>query len=159
MNDPDLPRPTPEERELSRKLAELGELQERLAEREAALATLEVELHVFEVQYLERVGKAYAELDELEAAIAEMVFLKDSGNVELLERAEQARARAQESADALEAGHARPERRRGPPPESLRKLFRQVARVIHPDLAEDEEARRKRQMLMSAANRGVRHRG
>jgi hypothetical protein len=153
MHDPDLPQPTPEERELSHKLAELAELEEALAGRVLALTTLEVELHVFEVHYLETVGRRYAELDEIEADIAEIEAALAPGSVELLERAEEARARAQESADALDAGRALPERGPGPPSESLKKLFRKIARVIHPDLAENEEARAKRQMLMAAANR------
>jgi hypothetical protein len=53
----------------------------------------------------------------------------------------------------MDAADAGPVRRPGPPSESLKKLFRQVARVIHPDLAEDEEARAKRQLLLTAANR------
>jgi hypothetical protein len=153
MNDPDLPQPTPEERELSHKLAALAELEEALAGRELALRTLELELHVFEVHYLETVGKRYAELDGIEADIAELEAMLEPQNVDLVERAEEARARAQESADALEGRPAPPERRRGPPSESLKKLFRKVARVIHPDMAEDEEMRARRQILMAAANR------
>jgi hypothetical protein len=145
--------PTPEERELSRKLGELNELEETLAGREVTLATLEAELRVFEIHYLETVGRRYAELDELDAEVAEREALQAPGNFELLERAEEARARAQESADALDAGREETLRRTGPPSESLRKLFRKVARVIHPDLAEDPETRSMRQMLMAAANR------
>jgi hypothetical protein len=114
---------------------------------------LEAELHVFEFHYLAQVGKRYAELDEIEASIAEIEAQRDPENAELLERAEAARARAQESADALDASHSLPERRAGPPSESLKQLFRKVARVIHPDLAEGEEARARRQELMAAANR------
>jgi hypothetical protein len=153
MHDADIPQPTPEERELSRKLAELSELEETLAQKELALSTLQVELHVFEVRYLDTVGKRYAELDEVEADIAELQASLEPHNTELVERAESARARAQESADALDAGRDLPVRRAGPPSESLKKLFRKVARVIHPDLAEDEEVRAKRQTLMAAANR------
>src|SRR5438045_2162682 len=103
MDDADLLQPTPEERELSRKLAGLVELEEALAGREAALATLEVELRVFEVQYLEIVGRRYAGLDEIEANLAELEAACEPSNLELVERAEGARARAQESADALDA--------------------------------------------------------
>jgi hypothetical protein len=152
MSDTDPLQPTPVELELSRKLAELAELEETLAARELARATREAELHVFEVHYLETVGKRYAELDALEAEVAERQARRDPENLELVERAEQARARAQESEEALEARPlANP--RRGVPSASLKRLFRQIARVIHPDLAEDEEVRTRRQMLMAAANR------
>jgi hypothetical protein len=148
-----LPPPTPEEAELSRKIEELAELEEALAGRERCLGKLEGELHVFEVHYLAVVGKRYAALDAVEADLAALEAAAAPDNLELLERAEAARARAQESADALAGALAQPERRAGPPPESLKQLFRKVARVIHPDQAEDEAARAKRQALMAAANR------
>jgi len=103
VTDRELPEPTPEERELSRKLRELAELEESLAGRELALATLEAELHVFQVQYLETVGRLYADLDEIEAEIAEREAFRDPGNTALIERAEAARSRAEGSADALDA--------------------------------------------------------
>jgi hypothetical protein len=148
----DLPTPTPEEMELSRQLAELAELEEALGEKERALARLEAELRVFEVHYLAAVGKRYAELDAFEAEIAEIEAQREPSNLDLLARAEEARARAQESADAFE-GRALAEQRPGPPSESLKQLFRRVARLIHPDLAEDEATRARRQELMTAANR------
>ena len=62
---------TPEEQELSRKLAELATLEATLAQRELDLATLQAELHAFERRYLRTAGARYAELDEIEAQIAE----------------------------------------------------------------------------------------
>src|SRR5437868_1145530 len=113
MAEVDLLQPTPEERELSRKLAELAELDEALAGRELALRTLEVELHVFEVHYLAVVGKRYAELDALEADVAELECRREPENLELVERAEAARARAQESADAMDGVRMEGDRRLG----------------------------------------------
>jgi hypothetical protein len=152
-NPEGLAAPTPEERELSRKLAELEEVEAALDEQERARAKLETELHVFEVHYLAAVGKRYAQLDAIEAEIAELEAERQPGNAALLVRAEEARARAQESADALDAGRAAQDRHPFPPSASLKQLFRKVARLIHPDLAEDEAARRKREALMAAANR------
>jgi len=62
---------TPEERELSRKLYELSELEAELAQRELDLATLQAELHTFEARYIRIVGVCYAELDEIKAQVAE----------------------------------------------------------------------------------------
>ena len=36
--------------------------------------------------------------------------------------------------------------------DAVRKLFRDVARAIHPDLAPDEDARTRRHAIMAAAN-------
>jgi hypothetical protein len=143
---------TPEERELSRKLCELSELETALAQRELDLATLKAELHTFETKYIRIVGVCYAELDEIEAQIAEAeARLKPKDN-KIQEKATQARAQAQESAQA--AGVAQePTEEKFEPSENLKKLYREVAKRIHPDLAIDEKERTRRQQLMADANR------
>jgi hypothetical protein len=143
---------TPEERELIRKLYELSELETALAQRELDLATLKAELHTFEIKYLRIVGVCYAELDEIEAQIAEAeARLKPKDN-KIQEKAAQARAQAQESAQA--AGVAQePREEKFEPSENLKKFYREVAKRIHPDLAIDEKERIRRQQLMADANR------
>ena len=143
---------TPEDRELSRKLYELSELETELAQRELDLATLQAELHTFEARYLRIVGVCYAELDEIEAQIAEAeARLKPKDN-KIREEAAQARDQAQASAQA--AGIAQePREEKFSPSENLKKLYREVAKCIHPDLATDEKERSRRQQLMVDANR------
>jgi hypothetical protein len=144
-------RQTPEEQELSRKLSELGKFETELAQRELDLATLQAELHTFEAKYIRIVGIRYTELDEIEAQIAEAeARLKPKDN-RIQEQAAQARAQAQESAQA--AGIAqKPREEKFKPSESLTKLYREVAKCIHPDLATDEKERSRRQQLMVDAN-------
>jgi hypothetical protein len=142
---------TPEERELSRKLYELSELEVELAQRELDFATLQAELHTFEAKYIRIVGVCYAELDEIEAQIAEAeANLKPKDN-KILEQAAQARAQAQESAQATGITQE-PREEKFAPSESLKKLYREVAKCIHPDLATDEKERTRRQKLMADAN-------
>ena len=143
---------TPEERELDRKLYELSELETELAQRELDLATLQAELHTFEAKYIRIVGIRYTELDEIEAQIAEAeARLKPKDN-KIQEEAAQARDQAQASAQA--AGIAQePREEKFSPSESLKKLYREVAKCIHPDLATDEKERSRRQQLMTDANR------
>ena len=143
---------TPEDRELSRKLYELSELETELAQRELDLATLQAELHTFEAKYIRIVGIRYTELDEIEAQIAEAeARLKPKDN-KIQEEAAQARDQAQASAQA--AGIAQePREEKFSPSESLKKLYREVAKCIHPDLATDEKERTRRQQLMADANR------
>lgn len=143
---------TPEERELSRKLCELSELETALAQRELDLATLKVELHTFEIKYIHRVGICYAELDEIEAQIAEAEAQLKPKDKKIQEQATQARAQAQESANATGIAQE-PREAKFEPSENLKKLYREVAKRIHPDLAIDEKERTRRQQLMADANR------
>lgn len=143
---------TPEEKELSRKLSELSELEEELAQRELELATLQAELHTFESSYLSTVGVRLAELDEIEAKIAEIkAQLKPKDN-KIKEKAEQARTQANKSAEATGIiQELREEKFK--PSENLKKLYREVAKHIHPDLTTDKKERLRRQELMTDANR------
>ena len=144
---------SPEARELGKKKAELASLEMRLAERELDLATLQAELHSFERTYLRIVGSRLAELDEIEAKIAEAVARHKPKDRETQERASQARAQAQESAQAVEAEHGADKREPFRPSDNLKKLYREVAKRIHPDLATDESERKRRHELMTEANR------
>ena len=92
---------SPEEEELQRKRSELENLQSELAESELELATLRSELIAFERRYLEVVGSRYAELDTLEAQIAESIARSRPADPSARQRAESARARAQESEEAM----------------------------------------------------------
>lgn len=143
----------PEERELAMKLSELAALESELSQRELDLATLRAELHVFQAQYFRIVGIRYAELDEIEAQVAEAQARLSPGERETQERAKQARFQAQESAQAAGAVQESGQQNEFSPSENLKKLFREVAKSIHPDLATDEEERARRHGLMAEANR------
>lgn len=143
---------SPEARELEKK-AELASLEGRLAERELDLATLQAELHSFEGTYLRIVGIRLAELDEIEAQIADAESRTKPKDREAQDRASQARAQAQESARAVEAEQEAGKREPFMPSENLKKLYREVAKRIHPDLATDERERKRRHELMTEANR------
>ena len=143
---------SPEERELSRKLYELSELQTELAQRELDLATLQAELHTFEARYIRVVGVCYAELDEIKAKIAEAEARLKPKDDNIQEEAAQARAQAQASAQATGIAQE-PREEKFTPSENLKKLYRQVAKCIHPDLATYEKDRIRRQHLMADANR------
>ena len=153
MNKKLAKRDTPEERELSQKLEELSNLQTLLAQRELDLTTLQAELHAFERRYFRVVGVRYAELDEVEAEIADLLLRSSPQNQEMRMRASEARGRAKESAHESKivqetAGHAE----KFKPSDDLKKLYRDVAKSIHPDLATDDEDRARRQRFMAEAN-------
>ena len=144
---------SPEARELEKKKAELASLEARLAERELDLATLQAELHSFEGTYLRIVGSRLAELDEIQARIAEAEARNKPKDRQAQERASQARAQAQESAQAVEAERGIGKREPFTPSDDLKRLYREVAKCIHPDLATDESERKRRHELMTEANR------
>lgn len=143
---------TPEERELESKRVRLAALEAELAQRELELATLKAELASFEARYLREVGVLYAELDEIAAQIAEALARLNPQDQRAQEQAARARAQAQESAQAAGAAQTPGEQKKFTAPESLKKLYRDVAKSIHPDLATDETDRVRRQKLMAEAN-------
>jgi hypothetical protein len=144
-------RPKPEEEELKVKKQELQELENRLIDFELELTGLRAELGAFERLYLKTVGVQYAELDEIEAQIAEFLARRDPGNLKAQGAATEARTRAEESRTGA-AELAGKETIRFIPSPSLKSLYREVARRIHPDLAVDDADRAKRQKLMAEAN-------
>ena len=153
MNKKIARRDTPEERELSQKLEELSNLQIVLAQRELDLTTLQAELHAFERHYFRVVGVRYAELDEVEAQIADLLSRSSPQNSKMRTQAADARGRANESAHEskmvqAKAGHEE----KFKPSDDLKKLYRDVAKSIHPDLATDDDDRARRQRFMAEAN-------
>lgn len=148
-----LARQMPEEEELSTKKAELDALESELAQRELDLATLEAELRAFERRYLCIVGIRYAELDEIEAQIAEALAHRNPMDTKFRERASRSRAQAKESAQSVGTAKEAKQRDQFRPSEDLKKLYRKVAKLIHPDLVTDEKERARRMRLMAEANR------
>lgn len=120
----------------------VAELETLLGERRAGVAHVRAELNAFTISYRQQVGSLHEQLEQLELEIAE---------AELGELSREVESGPREPAEAGAAG--RPE----PPPrytsDAVRRLFRDVAKVIHPDLARDESARDRRHALMVEANR------
>jgi hypothetical protein len=140
---------TPDDLDLLDKREQLAAVRATLAERESELAQLRAQLKTFEGRYLRQVGVLYAELDDLEARIAEReIDLYDSDSAR--SRAAEARQRAQETHDAA-FGDAREAEEFDPPP-SLKTLFREVAKRVHPDFARDAAEQRHFTLLMARAN-------
>jgi hypothetical protein len=122
----------------------LDDLEAQLSRREGELAALKLDLRALQDRYLGDIGPLYQELAVLEAAIAEEEIrqglreapppLKDDGQDEDAEM------------DAACANSAAPS-------DDLKRVFRDLAKNIHPDLAMDEPARCRRHSLMAEANR------
>lgn len=119
-----------------------AELEARLDTRRAEVARVTADLDAFRVRYRQQVGTLHDELDSLELAIAE---------AELGELSKRAGGAAADGRSAP-AG-AKPEPLPRFTTDAVRRLFRDVAKTIHPDLARDEAARDRRHALMVEANR------
>jgi hypothetical protein len=141
---------TPEEIELARKRRLLERLKDRLADREEAMADLRGELDQFEAQYKMEVGRLYAELDEIEALIAEEEYKLVPDDEEIKKKAEELRRRAEESAANTEDAEGC-SFKWNPTPEA-KKVYHNLARIIHPDLALDPKEKEKRHGLMAKLN-------
>ncbi len=131
---------------------EAARLRDRLADLEAEHATLQAELTAFHADYLRQVGVVTAELHELEARYFAAVA-DQSGAPDDRQAADAAEARARETTTAL-----RSIPKPGPPPtEDLKKLFRDAAKRMHPDLVRDEAGRRHAEAFMKRLNQGYRN--
>jgi uncharacterized small protein (DUF1192 family) len=125
--------------------ARVAELDTRLAQQSADVLRVKAELNTFKVTYRQQVGSLHEQLEQLELAIAD---------AELGELAKNAANRA---GGPKQPGAAPAAERPEPLPrftsDAVRKLFRDVARTIHPDLSRDEATRDRRHTLMIEANR------
>jgi hypothetical protein len=124
----------------------MEDLRVRLTKVEAALdarlkevSRVRTSLAAFRIRYREQAGSLHDELEELESAIEE---------AELGERSKRAGDRAG-AAPATPTLDTLPRYTS----DAVRRLFRDVAKTIHPDLAADDETRGRRHALMIEANK------
>ncbi|MES2391654.1 MAG: hypothetical protein V4555_08440 [Acidobacteriota bacterium] len=143
---------TPAEAELHDLRRALTRARLHLDERECALDARRTHLHNFEARYIRQVGVLYRQLDEWEERIAELKVAHESPE-------ETARLLLEAELRKL----AGPEPEEEPEPEpltadeqaahlALKQLFRELARLIHPDHAYDAADERRRTRLMAQAN-------
>src|SRR6188474_978671 len=128
---------------------EIDDLRARVVALEAALEArrgdvtrTRAALDAFRIRYRQQVGRLHEQLDELEAALAEA----ELGI--LSERVANGR-----TANDPPIGIRLESAPRSLTSDAVRRLFRDVAKAIHPDLADTDEARDRRHALMIEANR------
>jgi len=141
----------PEEHELARKRDEHAAIETELAERELRAANLRAEVGAFERQFLHHVGLLYAELDEWKARIAERSATQQPANTRRQKTAQEARGRAEETKQSVGEKQSEEPKAFAASPE-MKKIYREVARRVHPDLTSDRADRARRQLLMAEAN-------
>ncbi|MFI9170650.1 hypothetical protein [Streptomyces lincolnensis] len=158
--------PRPEERlERAVRAAE-----QALIEYEIAVETFRIEVENFSRLHHQKLGPMYTRLDELDALIAEARAAR-SGDPEDRRKADEARARVMpmpgveelfggwmdgqglfpEAEAMLTEQPVRPPQRVRPSDEA-RKLYRELARKAHPDLAQEEGERSRREEFITRVN-------
>ncbi|MFD2689779.1 hypothetical protein ACFS5L_33805 [Streptomyces phyllanthi] len=144
--------------------------EQALIEFEIAVETFRVEVENFSRLHHQKLGPMYARLDELEAQIAEARAAR-TGDPEDIRVAQEARARVMPMPEVEELFHGwmdseglfpeaaamltdqpvrPPERVR--PSEEARKLYRELVRKAHPDLAQDGSERERRDEFIARVN-------
>ena len=120
----------------------MAALEQQLAERDRELTALKTELLALQDRYLTEIGPLYAELAGLDATVAE-------AEIRLGLRPAQSELIDVEEDPEPPAGCGE----RSTPSVDLKRIFRDVARAVHPDRATDDAARFRRHSLMAEANR------
>ena len=142
-----------------------------LIEFEIAVETFRVEVENFSRLHHQRLGPMYARLDELDARIAEAAAAI-SGDAEDQRRARELRAAVlpmpeveelfhgwldseglSPEASAMLTGQAVQPPSRVRPGEEARKAYRELVREAHPDLAQEEAERKRREAFLVRVNR------
>ena len=149
--------PGPGAEELVRRKAQLLVLSGRLLERERGLAAFRDELHAFETSYRKALGARYARLDDLAERLDMTAVGDDPGQPEddVDGPAERYPGQGVPGGQNWAWGEREPDKEPEQRPvigDDAKRLFRQLARLIHPDLAGDPKERERRTNLMVAAN-------
>lgn len=144
--------------------------EQALIEFEIAVETFRVEVENFSRLHHQKLGPMYARLDELDARIAEARAAR-TGDPEDLRRAQEARAAVLPMPgvdelfhDWIDADGLSPEAsamltdrpvqppKRVRPAEEARRLYRELVRKAHPDLAREEDERKRREEFLTRVN-------
>jgi hypothetical protein len=142
-----------------------------LIEFEIAVETFRIEIENFSRLHHQRLGPMYSRLDELDACIAELTAAI-SGDPEDLRKAQEARAAVMPMPNVEELFHGwmdsdglspeatamlteenvqPPSRVR--PSEEARKAYRELVRKAHPDLAQEDAERERREAFLVRVNK------
>jgi len=135
--------------ELLCKREELDTLRQELADNELLLATGKKDLLLFENRYRQVVGPKFAALDRLKARLLEFAAELDPEEFPQPVGHEQDASSHQKTEDPGAVESSEPQEL---PTEELKKLFREAAKRIHPDLTTDLKERDQRHELMAQLN-------
>ena len=175
MTDSVVRQQAPEEREYAKYLIEVETRKQRAAVLQEELTSLRLALGRFEAEYHTVVGSLFLELDRLRLAIRankeKIARVRDDADVDpatveqevdemLRGEREDINDQERENRRYEEAFQREQERPRLPTDDEaeLHRLYRDLAKRFHPDLARTEVERQRRQPLMQRVNAAMRER-
>jgi len=126
----------------------LADIEAKVAAREEELDAAKRALLQVQSEYFGRVGALYGRLHELEDAAVELEI-----RMGLRSPSSQTDEESGEAAGGADLMSGAGCGNRAAPSEALKRVFRDLAKAIHPDRAADESTRFRRHSLMAEANR------
>ncbi len=146
--------PTPEETELHFKEEMLKQKQDVMMELELTLSTLQANLHSFEIEYYLKIGSKYVYLDRLQADLDLILASKIPEDSTARKRSTESSKKAEQSAKAADAyiGTVDKKSNRFETTPELKSVYRELAKLLHPDLTLDPNEKERRHKLMQMIN-------
>lgn len=142
----------PEDQELEKLVVELEVLESEVVQKELDLATLKSQVLLFEKQYMKRVGLKFRELDSVEEAIERFYSRRSAtgeGNPTAINGEEEFRANSHCTKSEINDSESSKE---FVSTETLRQLYRDVAKMLHPDFSTDDADQKRRTEFMARVN-------
>jgi len=145
---------SPEQNEFKQKEALLQEKLNVLTELEFSLSTLRADLRSFEVEYYPKVGSKYVELDRLQATLEAPLPSRVPSDAKAQRRAAESKAKAEQTAhdaeeyqDLKQTAPVKFQARN-----ELKTLYRNPAKLLHPDSTLDPKEKERRHGLLQQIN-------
>jgi hypothetical protein len=145
---------SPEEVELNIKEKLLKTKQESLMDLELELSTITGNLRSFETEYYTKIGTKYAFIDKLQLTL-DQILLSKTPSSKIFQR------KAQESQLKFDVNYSKQEEFSNAKKDNslkfeatseLKSLYRELAKLLHPDLVLDPEEKERRHILMQEIN-------
>ena len=144
---------TPEELELLNKEKLFSDLKEKLFRRELDIATMEVNLKNFEMEYADIIGRKQAQLLDIHACIWE-TLAANTTQKSLIGQAEKVRKKAdQVTSENENLLNQEWNLQKSGSNENIKKMFYKAAKAFHPDLTTEDNEILKRKNIMIEVNK------
>jgi Leucine-rich repeat (LRR) protein len=145
---------TPEEVELELKRGTLAQCKQELVLWQQRYSSLKSEIREFEQNYEKVLGSRISELEDLEWQLNGLLGKDELGNVQDCGTSEEVQSQFPHKTDLLDEEEPILDLQF----KSLKSVYREVAKAVHPDFATDDIERKRRQELMAIANQAYENR-